>query len=91
MMLSTQNNLKQQIVLFELHAHQRQNKQVVKCLVTCILVLRLDLIYEFFQTAELLDRHSMEVLELNEPFFSILWSKKTKQQNKHKIIVKFKN
>jgi hypothetical protein len=32
---------------------------------------KLDLIGVFFQTVELLGQHSKEVLELNEPFFSV--------------------
>lgn len=39
---------------------------------TCILVLKLDLIDEFFQTAGLPGQHSMEVQVLNEPVFSVV-------------------
>lgn len=49
---------------------------------------KLDLIDEFFQIAELHDRHSKEVQVLNEPFFSgmpksqgIQWNGKTRKED----------
>ena len=46
---------------------------------------KLDSTDEFFQTAELLGQHSMEVLKLNGLFFSVMKMKNTNNEKRPKV------